>query len=64
VDRTTGGSVREFQSPPLTPGHRYPDDVRARWNENGQEMTQTQKVEVTAGTNVIVNFPVSAMAAG
>jgi len=34
---TATGSVREYQSPPLTPGHRYTYEVRARWNENGHE---------------------------
>jgi len=54
---TSTGSVREFQSPPLTPGKRYTYEVRARWKENGQEVTQTQQVEVTAGTRVNVQFP-------
>jgi uncharacterized protein (TIGR03000 family) len=61
---TTTGSVREFQSPPLTPGSRYVYEVRARWKENGHEVTQTQKVEVTAGADVHLNFPVSGIAAG
>jgi uncharacterized protein (TIGR03000 family) len=55
---TSTGSVREFQSPPLTAGTRYTYEVRARWNENGQEVTQTQEVKVTAGANVNVKFPV------
>jgi uncharacterized protein (TIGR03000 family) len=55
---TLTGAVREYQSPPLTPGIRYTYEVRARWNENGHEVTQTQQVEVTAGAQVIVNFPV------
>jgi uncharacterized protein (TIGR03000 family) len=54
---TSTGSVREYQSPPLTPGSRYTYEVRARWKENGQEVTQTQQVEVTAGTRVNVQFP-------
>ena len=55
---TTTGSVREFTSPPLTPGKKYTYDVRARWNENGHEVTQTQQVEVTAGGLANVRFPV------
>jgi uncharacterized protein (TIGR03000 family) len=51
------GSVREFQSPSLTPGYQYTYEVRARWNENGHEVTQTQQVEVTAGARVEVDFP-------
>jgi uncharacterized protein (TIGR03000 family) len=54
---TATGSVREFTSPPLTPGRRYSYEVQARWNENGREMTQTQDVEVRAGAHVNVDFP-------
>jgi uncharacterized protein (TIGR03000 family) len=55
---TSTGPVREFVSPPLTPGGRYTYDVRARWNENGHEVTQTQQVAVTPGAHIDVNFPV------
>src|SRR5262249_10294447 len=55
---TTTGAVREFESPPLTPGRRYTYQVRARWKENGHEVTQTQKVEVTAGAHANASFPV------
>jgi uncharacterized protein (TIGR03000 family) len=55
---TSTGSVREYQSPPLEPGGRYTYDIRARWEENGHEVTQTQQIEVTAGTRVDVHFPV------
>ena len=58
IEMTSTGSVREFQSPPLTPGSRYTYDVRARWDENGHEVTQTQQVAVTAGSRVHVHFPV------
>jgi len=51
------GTVRRFDSPPLTPGERYTYQVRARWNDNGKEVTQTQQVEVRAGANVRVDFP-------
>jgi uncharacterized protein (TIGR03000 family) len=54
------GSVREFEVPPLTAGHRYSYKVRARWEENGHEVTQTQEVPVAAGTHARVNFPVQA----
>jgi len=57
---TSTGSVREYQSPPLTPGNGYTYDIRARWNENGHEVTQTQQVEFTSGTHVNVHFPVQA----
>jgi uncharacterized protein (TIGR03000 family) len=55
---TATGAVRQFESPPLAPGTRYRYELRARWNENGHDVTQTQRVEVTAGAQVIVNFPV------
>ena len=50
------GPVREFQSPPLTPGQQYSYEVRARWNENGREVTQTQHVQFTAGAHFEVEF--------
>jgi uncharacterized protein (TIGR03000 family) len=55
---TSTGSVRNYQSPALEPGTRYAYEVEARWNENGQEMKQTQRVAVTAGAHVSVRFPV------
>jgi uncharacterized protein (TIGR03000 family) len=61
---TSTGTVREYQSAPVTPGQRYTYQIRARWNENGQERTQTQQVEVTAGAHVNVRFPVPPTAAG
>jgi uncharacterized protein (TIGR03000 family) len=56
---TSTGPVRQFDSPPLTPGSRYGYEVRARWTENGHEVTQTQQVAVTAGAHVQVDFPVA-----
>jgi uncharacterized protein (TIGR03000 family) len=61
---TSTGAVRQFQSPPLTLGQRYNYEIRARWSENGHEVTQTQKVEVTAGSHINVTFPVRPNAAG
>jgi uncharacterized protein (TIGR03000 family) len=58
------GTVREYQSPPLAPGNRYAYEVRARWNKNGREVTQTQRVEATAGSRVGVNFPAPAKGMG
>ena len=40
---TSTGPARQFASPPLTPGTRYSYDIRATWNENGREVTQTQQ---------------------
>jgi uncharacterized protein (TIGR03000 family) len=61
---TSTGSVREYESPPLTPASRYTYEIRARWNQNGQEVTQTQQVDVTAGAHVKVRFPVPPRNAG
>jgi len=58
IKTTSTGAVREYQSTSLTPGTRYTYELRARWNENGHEVAQTQQVEVTAGTRVNVHFPV------
>ena len=38
--------------------------VQGRWTENGKEVTQTQKVEVGAGTHSQVDFPIPSKAAG
>jgi uncharacterized protein (TIGR03000 family) len=55
---TTAGAVRHYESPPLTPMRWYTYEVRARWDDHGHEVTQTQQIEVTAGTHVDVKFPV------
>jgi uncharacterized protein (TIGR03000 family) len=54
----TPGSLREYQTPTLTPGSQYTYEVRARWNENGREVTQTQEINIAAGSRVNVHFPV------
>jgi uncharacterized protein (TIGR03000 family) len=54
---TSTGPTRAFSSPPLTPDRRYTYEVRARWEENGREVTQTQTVAVSAGAHVSVTFP-------
>ncbi len=55
---TSTGAVREYQSPPLAPGGRFTYELRARWSQNGDEVTQTQQVAVTAGARINVHFPV------
>ena len=60
---TSTGAMRQFQSPPLTPGSRYTYDIKASWNESGREMTQTQHVQVTAGARTNVTFPTTAQTA-
>jgi uncharacterized protein (TIGR03000 family) len=55
---TGTGTVREFESPPLAAG-KYTYDVQAHWTENGHDVFQTQRVEVSAGAQVILSFPVA-----
>jgi uncharacterized protein (TIGR03000 family) len=56
------GPVRLFHSPPLEPGRRYTYDIRARWQEDGRDVTQTQTVPVTAGADHNVSFPLPSAA--
>jgi uncharacterized protein (TIGR03000 family) len=51
-----GGTVRDFQSPPLTPGKDYGYDVKAQWTENGKEVTRTRHVDVRANSATSVDF--------
>ena len=50
------GTLREFESPPLTPGKTYTYDIRAQWRENGREVTQSRHIGVQAGGRVTVDF--------
>jgi len=50
------GSVRLFESPPLTPGREYVYDVTAQWREDGKDATQTRHVAVRANAAVTVDF--------
>jgi uncharacterized protein (TIGR03000 family) len=59
-----GGTVRHYFSPPLPPGHKFVYEIQARWNGNGHEVTQSKKVEVTAGAQVSVDFPAQSETAG
>ena len=49
--------MREFDSPPLTPGKQYSYEVKAQWEENGRPVTQTQEVDVSAGARAQAVFP-------
>jgi len=57
---TSTGTVRDYQSPPLTPGRQYAYEIKASWKENGKEVIQAQQVEVTAGGHVSATFPTAA----
>jgi uncharacterized protein (TIGR03000 family) len=53
------GTYRRFHSPPLDPGRSYSYKFSVRWNEAGKEVTQTRSVDVTAGANVDLRFPIA-----
>jgi uncharacterized protein (TIGR03000 family) len=53
----TTGKTREFQTPPLTPGHNYTYHVRAEWMQDGHQTAQTQTVVVTPGADTRIVFP-------
>jgi uncharacterized protein (TIGR03000 family) len=61
---TQVGPVREFRTPAITPGRRYTFDLRATWYDGRQNVTQTQRVEITGGAHVNAIFPVPADAEG
>jgi uncharacterized protein (TIGR03000 family) len=61
---TSSGPVREYRTPSLAPDRRYTYEVRARWEENGSEITQTQKVQFLGGSPVEVSFPTPSGTAG
>ena len=46
---TARGTLRTYQSPPLTPGKSYSYTVRVAWVENGKLVSQTRHVAVKAG---------------
>jgi uncharacterized protein (TIGR03000 family) len=50
------GTVRQFTSPPLTPGRNYTYRVTARWRANGQTVVQARDVSVSAGAQAVVDF--------
>ena len=51
------GTVRQFQSPPLTPGRDYTYRITARWTgPDGRPVVQARDVTVRAGSQVTVDF--------
>lgn len=54
---TQTGPTRDFVSPQLAPGQAFTYEIKARWQENGQEIEKTKKVSVKAGARVVVHFP-------
>ena len=50
------GTSRKFVSPALAAGQEYAYELTARWSENGREVVQTRRVNVTAGDRRLVDF--------
>lgn len=50
------GSVRLYESPPLTPGARYSYRIQAQWTDNGRLVSQRRNVPVLTGSIVYVVF--------
>jgi uncharacterized protein (TIGR03000 family) len=51
------GSVRQFQSPPLSPGRTYSYDVQATWRTaDGKDVTRTRQVSVSPGEHALVDL--------
>jgi uncharacterized protein (TIGR03000 family) len=50
------GSTRSFTTPSLEFGKVFHYELRAAWQENGREMTQTRTVDIQAGRYVVVDF--------
>jgi uncharacterized protein (TIGR03000 family) len=54
------GAVREFESPELMRGREYTYEVRARWTQDGKEVSRTRSIDVSAGARRTVDFTKSA----
>jgi uncharacterized protein (TIGR03000 family) len=50
------GTERIFATPELTPGRSYKYEIRAQWQVEGKETTQTREVTFHAGDGVTVNM--------
>jgi uncharacterized protein (TIGR03000 family) len=51
------GALRQFQSPPLTPGRNYSYDVRATWKDKeGREIVRSRRLTVRAGDHLDVDL--------
>jgi len=50
------GFMRSYVSPPLDNDKRYSYEIKARWNENGREVTRTKKVSVRPNAAAMVDF--------
>jgi uncharacterized protein (TIGR03000 family) len=52
------GTRREFMSPVLDPEKRYSYEIKARWREDGREVTRTKTVSVRPNAPTLVDFTV------
>jgi uncharacterized protein (TIGR03000 family) len=43
-------------SPPLTPGHEYFYEVKAKWTVDGKEVTRSRRLNVHAGDVTSISF--------
>jgi uncharacterized protein (TIGR03000 family) len=50
------GKYRQFESPPLSPGRDYAYGIQARWNQNGEPVTESRRLIVRAGDRLMVRF--------
>jgi uncharacterized protein (TIGR03000 family) len=50
------GPVREFVSPPMTPGQGYTYQVHARWTADGRTIDETRTVHVQANVQLEVDL--------
>lgn len=53
------GPYRHFTTPPLVPGAGYHYTVEATFTQDGEKVTQTRRVAVSAGGRTSVAFPVA-----
>jgi uncharacterized protein (TIGR03000 family) len=53
---TLTGPVREYVTPPLTPGQDYSYMIRARWSADSRVFDQAHKVGFRPGQTVLVDF--------
>jgi uncharacterized protein (TIGR03000 family) len=56
-EMSSTGPIREFVSPSLNAEKKSVYDIRARWMDNGREVTQERTIDVTPGARVQVVFP-------
>jgi uncharacterized protein (TIGR03000 family) len=56
VSMGAAGRDRTFQTPVIEAGRMYSYTVTATWMDNGQERTETRKVDVQAGQTSVADF--------